>query len=323
MIILLNICFLDSETLGTDLDLTAFNRFGESFIYKMTAPEQVGTRIQDQDIVIINDTVNLNENNLQAAARVKLICVAATGTDNVDLNYAKSRGITVCNVPGYSTQSVAQHTFALLFYLLESVSCYDYYVKSGQYERSNTVNHILKPFWELNKKTWGIIGMGKIGSTVAHIAEGFGCNIVYYSTSGQHTSPKYTRLELDSLLNQSDIVSIHAPLNAQTLGLIGYPQLKQMNPHAILLNLGRGGIIKEADLARALDEGLIAGAGLDVLEQEPILSPNPLLGIKQKDRLVITPHIAWTSIEARQNLIGEVVSNIEAYLQGTPRNVVN
>jgi len=319
---LLNICFLDAETLGEDLDLSVFNRFGQTSVYGMTEPEQTRYRIQHQDIIITNNTVNLDENNLRHATRVKLICVAATGTDNVDLNYAKNRGIIVCNVPGYSTQSVAQHTFAMLFYLLESISYYDDYVKSGQYERSNTVNYLMKPFWELKGKTWGIIGMGRIGSEVAHIAQAFGCNIVYYSTSGQNNVSLYPRLELDTLLNQADIISIHAPMNSKTLNLIGYTQLKQMQRHAILLNLGRGGIIKEDDLAKAIDEGLIAGAALDVLEQEPIHSFNPLLRIKEKDRLLITPHIAWASIEARQTLIKEVGLNIEAFLQGMPRNVV-
>lgn len=322
MIILLNICFLDAETLGNDLDLTVFDRFGHTSIYEMTKPEQASARIQDQDIIIANNSVMLNENNLQAATRVNLICIAATGTDNVDLNYTKNRGIIVSNVPSYSTKSVAQHTFAMLFYLLESMSYYDHYVKSGQYLRSNTVNHLKKPFWELDKKTWGIIGMGTIGNEVANIAQAFGCRIVYYSTSGKNNISKYTRLDLAPLLNQADVISIHAPLNPQTLHLIGYQQMKQMKPHAILLNLGRGGIVKEDDLVKAIDEDLIAGAALDVLEQEPIHSSSPLLSLKKKDRLLITPHIAWASIEARQTLIKEIQSNIEGFLQGTPRNVV-
>lgn len=319
---MLKLCFLDAETLGEGLDLSMLDSFGQATIYKMTEADQTSARIQDQDIIITNSTVDLNESNLRSAARVKLICIAATGTDNIDLDYTKSRGITVCNVPGYSTQSVAQHTFAMLFYLLGSISYYDHYVKSGQYAADNTVNYLARPFWELNQKTWGIIGMGRIGSKVAQIAEAFGCNIVHYSTSGQNNQSPYMRANLESLLKLSDIVSIHAPLNPQTFNLIGYDQLKLMKRHAILLNLGRGGIVNEADLARALDEGLIAGAALDVTEQEPIQSSNPLLRIRLKDRIVITPHIAWSSIESRQTLINEVAANIEAFINGAPRNVV-
>lgn len=319
---MLKICFLDADTLGKDLDLTVFNRFGQTSIYEMTKPEQISARIQDQDIIITNSSVILDAKNLQIAARVKLICIAATGTDFVDLNYTKNRGIIVSNVPNYLTQSVAQHTFAMLFYLLESTFYYDHYVKSGQYLRSNSVNHVKKPFWELGKKIWGIIGMGTIGNEVANIAQAFGCKIVYYSTSGKNNRSNYTQLDLNPLLNQSDVISIHAPLNPQTLHLIGYQQMKQMKPHAILLNLGRGGIVKEDDLVKAIDEDIIAGAALDVLEQEPIHSSSPLLRLKKKDRLLITPHIAWASIEARQTLIKEIQSNIEGFLQGTPRNVV-
>lgn len=318
---MLNICFLDAETLGDDLEVNIFEHFGHTLIYQRTSPDQVSARIQDQDIIITNTTVDLTANNLQHAVRVKLICNAATGTNNIDLNYTKSHGIIVTNVPSYSTRSVAQHTLAMLLCLLESLPAYDEYVKSGEYERSDTVNYLIKPFWELHGKTWGIIGMGKIGSTVAHIAEGFGCNIVYYSSSGQNRS-NYTRLDLDDLLSQSDIVSIHAPLTPQTQYLIGYNQLKKMKPHALLLNLGRGGIIKEDDLARALDEGLIAGAALDVTEQEPTPTSSPLLNLKHPDRIMLSPHIAFASKEARQTLLQVVHSNIESFLQGNPQNVV-
>lgn len=318
---MLKICILDAKTLGEDIDLSVLNRFGQVEVYKTTKPEEVIERISDVDVIVTNKVV-LKEENLQHAKELKLICVSATGTNNVDLSYIRDRKIAVCNVAGYSTRSVAQHTFAMLFYLLESLSYYDDYVKSGDYIKSDIFTHLDKPFCELYAKTWGIIGLGTIGKTVADIAKAFGCKVVYYSTSGKNNNTDFGRVELDKLLKESDIVSIHAPLNVSTKGLIGYENLKLMKNSAIILNLGRGGIVNESDLARALDESLIKGAALDVLEGEPVEEDNPLLKIKNSDRLFITPHIAWASFEARRRLVDEVVLNIEAFINGKDRNRV-
>jgi len=315
------ICILDALTLGEDADLSAFQALGEVSVYDSTAPEQVVERIKDCEIIVTNKVV-LNGSNLPYAPQVKLICVAATGTNNIDLEYTRSQNITVTNVAGYSTHSVAQHTFAMLFYLLESPAYYDSYVKSGQYAKSQIFTNLARPFWELKRKTWGIIGLGTIGRTVADIARAFGCQVIYYSTSGQNRNPDYPSKDLAELLRTADIVSIHAPLNERTFDLLNYQRLQLMKPNAILLNLGRGNIVNEADLARALDEGLIAGAALDVLEREPIGRENPLLKIKQPDRLFITPHIAWSSREARETLVKEIAHNIESFLEGTPGNLV-
>lgn len=318
---MLKICLLDSKTLGSDIDLSVFKKFGELTVYETTKPEDVIERIKDQDIVITNKVL-LNESNLKHAPGIKLICITATGTNNVDLEYARSRNIAVTNVAGYSTMSVTQHTFTMLFYLIGHPEHYDQYVKSGEYSKSDIFTNLDKPFWELDGKTWGIIGLGTIGRQVASVATSFGCRVVYYSTSGKNNNAAYERLELDQLLKESDIVSIHAPLNEHTRNLIGYQRICKMKKHAILLNLGRGGIVNEEDLARALDEEIIAGAALDVLEKEPVGNDNPLLKIKHKDRLFITPHIAWASLEARKRLIDEVVLNIEAYLKNENRNRV-
>jgi len=317
----LKICILDALTLGDDVDLSVFDRLGEVSIYDATLPEEVVARIQDREIVITNKVV-LNRSNLEYAPQVKLICVAATGTNNIDLNYTQSRNIAVSNVAGYSTRSVVQHTFAMLFYLLQSPSYYDSYVKSGKYAESGIFTHLGRPYWELYGKTWGIIGLGTIGQAVAGIAREFGCQVVYYSTSGENRNPNYNRVELEELLQAADIVSIHAPLNKRTFDLIHYEQLQLMQSHAVLLNLGRGGIVNERGLALAIDEGLIGGAALDVLEHEPIDKNNPLLTIKRRDRLFITPHIAWASREARLTLIQEIVKNIESFMHGVPRNIV-
>lgn len=318
---MLKLCILDAQTLGEDMDLSKFKKFGELSIYPTTTPDQVSERISQQDVIITNKVV-LNEANLKAAEKVKLICLTATGTNNIDLDYTRSRGIVVCNVAGYSTQSVVQHTFAMLFYILESLSYYDNYVKSGKYNDNVLFTNLKKPFFELDGKTWGIIGLGTIGQGVASVAQAFGCNVIYYSTSGKNYNQKHSQVELNTLLTSADIISIHAPLNAQTENLIDYQQIKLMKSHAVLLNLGRGGIINEAALAKALDEELIQGAALDVLVNEPIISGNPLLKIKNSDRLLITPHIAWASKEARVRLIDETYLNIDSFIKGEPRNIV-
>ncbi len=318
---MLKLCILDAQTLGEDMNLLKFERFGEVSIYQTTTPDQVIKRISHQEIIITNKVI-LNEANLQYAKNAKLICATATGTNNIDFNYTRSRGIVVCNVAGYSTRSVVQHTFAMLFYILESLSYYDQYVKSGEYNDSEIFTNLNKPFIELYGKTWGIIGLGTIGQEVASIAQAFGCNIIYYSTSGKNNNKNYSRVDLNTLLSSADIISIHAPLNAQTDNLIDYQQIKLMKSQATLLNLGRGGIINEAALAKALDEKIIHGAALDVLGKEPIDRANPLLKINNKDRLLITPHIAWGSQEARARLIDEICLNIESFIKGEPRNIV-
>jgi len=317
----LKLVILDAKTLGNDIDLSGFSQFGEVEIFQTTKPEETLERVKDKDIVITNKVI-IDKNIIDNAPNLKLICVAATGVNNIDIKYAKQRGIQVRNVAGYSTESVVQHTFAMLFYLLENLRYYDDYVKSGEYAKSDIFTHLGKPFWEVRGKTWGIIGLGTIGRKVADVASSFGANIIYYSTSGVERKEKYPRVSLEELLKTSDIVSIHAPLNEKTKGLIGYEQIKLMKPTAYLLNLGRGGIVIEEDLAKALDESLIAGAGLDVLEKEPIAEDNPLLKIKNKEKLFITPHIAWTSIEARKTLINEIIENIKAFLEGKDRNRV-
>lgn len=317
----MKLVILDAKTLGNDIDLSGFSQFGEVEIFKTTKPEETLERVKDKDIVITNKVI-IDKNIIDNAPNLKLICVAATGVNNIDIKYAKQRGIQVRNVAGYSTESVVQHTFAMLFYLLENLRYYDDYVKSGEYAKSDIFTHLGKPFWEVRGKTWGIIGLGTIGRKVADVASSFGANIIYYSTSGVERKEKYPRVSLEELLKTSDIVSIHAPLNEKTKGLIGYEQIKLMKPTAYLLNLGRGGIVIEEDLAKALDESLIAGAGLDVLEKEPIAEDNPLLKIKNKEKLFITPHIAWTSIEARKTLINEIIENIKAFLEGKDRNRV-
>jgi lactate dehydrogenase-like 2-hydroxyacid dehydrogenase len=272
-------------------------------------------RCLGKEVVIVNK-VKLTAEIMKQLPDLRLVCVAATGINNVDLNYAQNNGIEVKNVAGYSTDSVAQITFTMLLYLVNKPYYYDSYVKSGAYSRSNSFTHHSEPFWELKGKRMGIIGLGTIGRQVARIAESFGMEVVFFSTTGRNNHISYKRFELDDLLKSSDVVSIHAPLNNQTRDLITYEKMKLMRPCAILLNLGRGGIINEKDLARALNDNLIGAAGIDVLEQEPINSDNPLLKLYDKEKILITPHMAWASRESRELLVEKVARNIALYQKG-------
>ena len=317
----MNIVLLDANTLGSDLDLSVFNNLGNVTIHGFTPPEKVVERITGMDVIIANK-VALGQANLSKAPSVKLICLTATGTNNVDKSYTGRHNIVVSNVVGYSTDSVAQHTFALLFYLLEKLPYYDTYVKSGTYAGDSMFTHFGEVFHQLSAMTWGIIGMGNIGQKVASIASAFGSKVIYYSTSGMNTEQTYPQVDLEELLTKSDVVSIHAPLNDATDGLIDYVALNMMKPSAILLNLGRGRIVIEEDLYQALEDGLISAAGLDVLEQEPMDKSNPLLKLQDSKRLFITPHIAWASVEARNKVVSEVAENIRSFADGVPRNQV-
>ncbi|MDP4091992.1 MAG: D-2-hydroxyacid dehydrogenase [Bacillota bacterium] len=317
----LKLCILDLKCIGNDLNINVFDKYGKVEAYQMTKPDEVAGRIKDCDVIITNKIL-LNKSNLINADKLKLICITATGTNNVDLDYTRQKGIAVTNVAGYSTWSVTQHTFAMLFYVLEQLKYYDEFVKSGEYSRSDCFNNLDKPFSDIQGKTWGVIGLGAIGSAVASVARAFGCKVIYYSTSGKNNNPEYQRAELDDLLKTSDIVSVHAPLNDRTKDLIQYRHIGIMKKSAVLMNLGRGGIVNELDLALALDDKLIAYAAVDVLEHEPIAQDNPLMQIKDKSRLLITPHIAWASIEARNRLIDEIATNIEAFINNESRNRV-
>lgn len=315
-----NIVILDGQTLG-NLEFDSLKEFGDVVYYDTTKSEEVVQRIKDANIVLTNKVV-LNEDNLKGAKNLELICETATGFNNIDIAYAKNNNIAVTNVAGYSTNTVAQHTFATVLSLYDKLSYYDEFVKSGEYANSGLFTNVTKPFYELEGKTWGIIGLGAIGRRVAKIAEAFGVNVIYYSTSGKNTNNDYKRVEFDEMLESSDIISIHAPLNKDTQGLINYETLKKMKESAILVNMGRGPIVVEKDLAKAIDEELIAGAALDVFELEPIKADNPLVLAKNKDRLVLTPHIAWASVEARNRLFKEVINNIRAFYSGEIRGRV-
>jgi len=309
----MKIVILDRKTLGDDISVNCFKRFGEVTIYETTRMMDTTARVKNADIVITNKVI-IDKEAMEKAANLKLICVAATGMNNIDIEYAKKRGIEVKNVESYSTHSVVQHTFSMLFYLLEKLRYYDMIVKGEICSKSVIFTCLDRPFFEITGKRWGIIGLGEIGYEVAKIAKCFGCEVVYYSTSGKNSNIEFERLSLDELLKTSDIVSIHAPLNKNTKNLLDYDKLSLLKTGAVLLNLGRGGIVNETALANIISEGKIM-AGLDVLEKEPIRENNPLMYVQNSDNLLITPHIAWTSIEARKRLIKGIYNNIRQVLQ--------
>jgi len=309
----MNIVILDQKTLGDDLDLSPLEPFGELTLYPTTSAEATQARIANADIVISNKVV-LSKELMQNAPQLKLICIAATGMNNVDLEAAKELGIKVKNVSGYSTATVVQHTFAMMFYLLGRLPYYQQRVQDKTWTNSGIFTDTSKPFSELSGKKWGIIGLGTIGKEVAKIAEAFGTSITYHSTSGKNLINDYPNQTLEELLSTSDIVSIHAPLNAQTYNLINASNLCYLKENAILLNLGRGGIVNEEDLAQELNRRELY-AGLDVIEKEPIATDNPLLSLKDPNKLIITPHLAWASIESRERLLAGIVENIESFLK--------
>ena len=317
----MNIVVLEQNSIGLDIDLTIYKEFGNVTYYGNTVHE-VAERIKDADIVIANKA-RLDEESMKDAPNVKLICEFATGYDNVDLEYCKKRGIAVANVVDYSTPAVAQHTFAMALYLLERLPYYDNYVKSGIYASQDRFSNFDKPFLELEGKRWGIVGLGNIGKKTAKIAKAFGCEVVYYSVTGKNSNQEYKRVEFDELLETCDFISVHCPLSDLTKNLIDYSAMKKMKKTAILLNVARGPVINNADLYRALTEGEIYAAGLDVLEKEPITDENPLSKIKDSEKLIITPHMAWASTESRTRLAIEVYKNIKAFLNGEKRNIVN
>ena len=304
----MKIVFLDAATMG-DVSFEPFERLGDFTSYEMSTPQEARERVKDVNVLLINKVL-VDKELIDSAPELKLICVAATGVNNIDVEYAASKGIPVRNAVGYSTDSVVQNTFMHILSLVGGAPYFDDSVKSGSYSRSGMFTDPNWNWWELSGKTIGIIGMGNIGMKVAGIAEAFGMKVCYYSTSGTGHCTEYPCLSLEELLKTSDIVSIHAPLNERTLNLIGKEQLSLMKPEAYLVNAGRGAIIVEEDLAEAVDNGVIAGAGIDVFIKEPLPEDHPYLRMRHPERMRFSPHIAWASMEARNRLVEIMAENI-------------
>lgn len=304
----MKIVFLDASTMG-DTPLKDIEALGELTCYATSTPEEALARVHDCNVLIINK-VCVTAELMDAAPSLKLICEAATGVNNIDLEAAAARGIPVKNVAGYSTDSVVQATFMHILSLAGNAPYFDGAVKSGSYSAGPIFTDVSRPFYELSGKTMAIIGLGNIGSRVAAVASAFGMKTVYFSTSGTSHSKEYPSLPLDEVMRTADVISIHAPYNERTAGLIGERELKLMKPTAFIVNMGRGGIVDETALASAIDNDLIGGAALDVFVREPLPADHPLLHTRHPEKLRFTPHTAWASVEARGRLAEAIAANI-------------
>ena len=304
------IIFLDQYSLG-QADLSPIQALGDYVGYETTRPDQILERCREADIVISNK-VPFDRATLAALPRLRLICVAATGMNQIDLEAAAELGIAVKNAVGYSTHSVTETTIGAAIGLLRQIGFYDRFTKTA-YAGSDRQFYFGRTTYQLHGKTWGIIGLGNIGHEVAQVAQALGCRIVYTSVSGVVREEPYPQLPLDELLRTADVVSIHSPLTPRTRGLIGARELAQMKPSALLINVARGGIVDERALAEALDAGQLAGAALDVFVHEPMETGNPLLSVREPDRLLLSPHNAWSPVEAVEVLVQCIVENIRNY----------
>ena len=318
----MNIVVLERNSVGPDIPVDCFNELGNVTCYPNTVTlKEVRERVKDADIIVANKSP-MREESLKDAPKVKMICELATGYDNCDLAYCKARGIRVTNVKDYCSAMVAQHTFTLALALCQKLPYYDNYVKSGAYSAQDRFSNFDIPFYELEGKTWGIAGMGNIGKRVARIATAFGCKVIFHSVTGKSTVTEYPQVDKDTLLRESDFLSLHCPLSDLTRDFIDKEALAKMKPTAYLVNVARGPVVNNTDLYEALVAEEIAGAGLDVLEKEPLERSNPLSKIKDSNKLIITPHLAWGSVEARMRCVRGVYDNIKAFQRGEERNVV-
>lgn len=310
----MNIVFLDEYTLG-GTDLATIRQLGNYIGYASTRPEQVIERSKDAEVIIVNKVI-IGRKEMEQLPKLRLICVAATGVNNIDLEAAKEYNISVRNAVGYSTHTVAEATLGSILALQRQVIYYDRYVKSGAYSASGEWVNFDRPTHRLWGKNWGVIGMGNIGREVARLATAFGCNVAYTSTSGAIRKEEYEQKDLDSLLAWADIISVHCPLNEHTKGLIGERELALMKPSSLIVNVARGGIVTEEAVTHALDNGVIAGAAFDVYPTEPMPADSPLLHIADKDKLLLSPHNAWSAVESIETLVECIATNIKNYQQG-------
>jgi glycerate dehydrogenase len=319
----MKIVVADRDSVGTDMDYSIYDELGEVTYYDdKVNDDNAKERLAGARVLVINKS-QITDKLLDDAPDLELICEFATGYDNANIPACDRHGVKVANVVNYSTASVAQHTFAMLFYLMENLRHYDEFVKSGAYANQKHFCCLDIPFDELDGKTYGIVGMGNIGKKVAQIATAYGANVIFYASSGHSDCTDYEQVSFDELLERSDVISLHCPLSDRTRDLFNKAAFEKMKKTAILINVARGAVVVEKDLADALIKGEIAAAGLDVLNPEPMAKDSPLLKIQDSGKLIVTPHLAWASTQARTRCLDEVKKNIVAWMNGTPRNIVN
>lgn len=312
----MNIVLLDTATLGDDIDLTPILRCGIATEYKNTAPEQVAGRIADAEILVVNK-IRLHADNLSCAPLLRLICVTATGYDNIDVAYCRTHRIALCNVPGYSTESVAQITMAMALSLTVHLSEYRSFVHTGSYSASGLANCLTPVYHELSSLTWGVVGGGAIGSRVAELASAFGSHVLMHR---RKPDSRYEQTDIDELCRRSDIISLHVPLNEETACLINRERLSRMKPTAILINVSRGAVTDEEAVAQAIEQGNLGGFGSDVYSKEPLRNDHPFSRILHNPRVCLTPHMAWGAAEARARCVSVIAQNISDFEHGTSRN---
>ena len=311
----MKITFLDALTLGTDLDLSSFKKFGELCVFGGTTDSEVVSHISDSDVVIVNK-IKLGRQNLPECKNLKLICITATGFDNIDLEYCKEAGIAVCNVVGYSTQNVAQITLSMALSLISHLKEYDRSVSSGRYSAGMTANILTPVYHEIYGKTWGIVGYGNIGRQVGKVAEAMGCRVI---VNKRKPASDAECVDIDTLCREADIISVHTPLNDESRGLISRERIAMMKKDAIVINVARGAVVDEEALAEAVRDRKIGGIGVDVYSKEPMPENHPYMSVAGHDNVIFTPHMAWGSYEARVRCCDEVMLNIEAYLNSEKR----
>lgn len=319
----MRIVVADTDSIGSDMDYSIYDELGEVIYYEdKVTEENARERLAGAQILMINKS-QITDKLLDDAPDLELICEFATGFDNANIPACDRHGVKVANVVNYSTASVAQHTFAMLFYLMENLHHYDEFVKRGDYAAQSHFCCLDIPFEELDGKTYGIVGMGNIGRKVAQIATAYGAKVIFYASSGHSDCTDYEQVSFDELLLRSDVISLHCPLSDRTRNLFKKEAFDKMKKTAILINVARGAVVSEQDLADALLQGKIRAAGLDVLNPEPMAKDSPLLKIQDSGKLIVTPHLAWASTEARTRCLEEVKKNALAWMNGTPRNLVN
>lgn len=317
----MKIAVLDIKSIGEGLDYSPLYEAGEVTLFDYTDQTQVLEHLKGVDVAVSNKVIYTKE-IIKALPDLKLICMTGTGYNHIDVAAAKSSGVGVCNVIDYCTESVAQHTMAMVLHLVHQLSYYKNYVSEGRYIDDEDFTHYEVKFRELGAMRWGIVGMGNIGRRVAELANAFGCDVVYYSTSGRNNDQSYQQVDLDELIESCDIITVHSPMNERTSNLVDAKILDRMKRDVILVNAGRGGIINERDVVDAVLKGGIGGLGIDVLTKEPMSADSPYMEVRNHNNVLITPHVAWAAVEARQRVIHEVLENITTFVSGKRRNRV-
>lgn len=312
----MKIAILDKGTLGEDIDLSPLRALGETEEYEKTAQGEVAARIADADVVVINK-IKLGAQNLPSAKNLRLICVSATGYDNIDTAYCKGHGIALCNVPGYSTESVAQLTLAMALSLATNLTEYRSFTHSGEYSRSGKANRVAPVFHEISSMTWGVVGGGGIGSKVASVASALGCRVLMCR---RKKDTLYEQATIDEICEKADIISLHVPLSDETRGMINRERIAKMKNGAILINVARGAVCDEEALTEAVESGKLGGLGIDVYSVEPFPEEHPYTRILSRENVCFTPHMAWGAYEARNRCVAEMGKNISAFFAGEKRN---